>query len=113
MSTIANFNRDVGGAVAYAPKFGTDNYSSELTVGLEATVTVPDNYDNWIASFAYQPGTVVWVANNATATVPAGATLAATNSELNPSQKSVHKGDVIHMISPNMTAQVGIVFYAV
>lgn len=114
MTTTLDFNRDVGGAVAYAPQFSGDRYSATLTVGLEATLTVPGNAaKKWIVSFGYQPGVTVWVAVNATAAVPVGATLAATTSELNPGQKYVKAGDVLHLISGNMTADVGVAFYAI
>ncbi len=112
--TVLNFNRDVAGAVAYAPEFSTDTFSATLANGVEETITVPGN-DNkkWIVSFSYQPGSTVWVALNTTAASPVGGTFLANSSELDPAQKYVKAGDVIHLITDNTTADVGVAFYAV
>ncbi len=112
MSKIS-FGRDVQGYNAYAPAFSTNSYSASMTIGSEQTITVPSNFKNWIAVFAYEPGSVVWVALNTTAAVPAGASLAATSSELIPSARMVSAGDVIHVITASTTAEVSVSLYAV
>src|SRR4051812_2462815 len=112
MSTPINCNSDIRGTNIFAPDPSTDKYSATLTNGSVTTVTVPSNYDNWIASFSYQPGTNVWVAYDQTAAIPAGATLVATTSELNPSQRRLKKGTVISVVTDDTTADFGIVFYA-
>lgn len=112
MSTILSFSRDVQGYNAYAPDFATDHFSVTLTTGTGATFTVPNNYNYYIISFSYQPGTNVWVCNGNTASVPAGGSFAATNSELNPGARRVKGGAVISCITDNATAEVGVSIYA-
>ena len=100
--------------------FPTDTkVSSTLGAGVEATYTVPstssmgDSHSpNYLAVFSYEPAKKVWVAFNATAAVPAGNTLLASSSMLNPSAKIVSAGDVIHVISA-AAADIGIEFYQI
>lgn len=113
MSTQLNFGRDVQGYNAYAPAFAIDNYSAALTVGVARSITVPSNYAVWIAVFSYQPGTNVWVADNATAAGPAGSSFASTTSQLNPASRTVLAGDVLSLITTSATADVGVSFYAI
>lgn len=110
--TKLNFGRDVQGFNAYAPQFATNHFSASLLNGAEETFTVPEDTDVWVVSFSYQPGTVNWVALNATAAVPAGATFASTTSELNPGARVVSGGDVIHVITASATSEVGVSLYA-
>lgn len=84
MSTKLNFGRDVQGYNAFAPPPSTDKYSATLAAGGNATITLPTNVSSWIVSFSYQPGSLIWVAYNASAAAPAGATFATTTSELLP-----------------------------
>jgi len=111
-ATKLNFGRDVQGLNAYAPAFATNHFSASLVNGAEETFTVPEDCDKWIVSFSFQPGTVNWVALNATAAVPAGATFAATDSELNPGARWVTGGDVIHVITSTASSEVGVSLYA-
>lgn len=111
MSTQLNFGRDVQGFNAFAPEFGTNKWSATIVADADASITVPANYPNWIAVFSFQPGTNVWVANNTTATVPVGSTFDTTSSELNPSARWVHAGDVLSFITDNVSADVGVSLY--
>jgi hypothetical protein len=113
MSTKLLFGRDEQGLNTYARPSSTNMYSTTLTAATEATVTVPSNFQNWIAYFSYEAAKNVWVAINATAAVPAGATLVASNSALNPESKVVKEGDVIHIITADATTDVGIELYPV
>lgn len=110
--TKLNFGRDVQGFNAFAPDFSTTHFSISAINGAEETFTVPGDTDVWTLSFSYQPGTVNWVARNATAAVPAGATFAATDSELNPGARKVYAGDVIHVITATATSEIGVSLYA-
>jgi hypothetical protein len=112
MSTKLNMNSDVRGYNAYAPSFAEDNQQVTLVQNVEQNFPVPLNNSKWIAVFSYEAGTDVWVANNATATLPAGS-FASTASQLNPAARYVENGDTLSFITPDASgAQVGVSFYA-
>ena len=77
LSTKFILTRDINGYNGFGLPFAVDNYTAKLA-GVAVSLTVPDNYAYWVAVLAYEPGATVWVANNTTATIPAGATFAAT-----------------------------------
>lgn len=113
MSVFLNFGRDVQGMNAYAPPTSGDKWSATITNGAETHITVPSNYQQWVAVFSFQPGTNVWVdLTGGTAAVPAGATLASTTSELNPGARLVQAGGKISLITDNTTADVSVSLYA-
>ena len=69
--------------------------------------------NKYIAIFSYEPGSQVWVADNATAAIPVGASFASTTSELNPSARVVNAGDVVHFFTPDSGgANVSVILYA-
>lgn len=113
MTTKLVFGRDNQGYNAYAPQFSNIHFSATLVNGAASSITVPSDSSAYVAAFSYQPGTIVWVANNHTATVPAAATFGATNSELNPGARLVYPGDVISLITSSTTADCGVSLYAV
>ncbi len=100
MSTPLTFGRDVQGYNAYAPMPSTNNYSVTLAAATATSITVPSNFPVWIVSFNYSSGAKVYVDfSGNTAAVPAGSTLAATTSTLNPGQRTVLAGSNISVIS--------------
>ena len=112
-----NLYSSVNGVNGFGAPICDTKVSTTLAISTEATTTVPATSDmgstrsnQYLAVFSYEPAKKVWVAFNATAAVPAGATLVATTSVLNPSARVVKSGDVIHMISA-AAADVGIEFY--
>ena len=111
MSINLNFGRDQSGSCTYAPDFPTNIFSATLTNGSAQSITVPKNAAVWYVSFSIQPGCNVWVCRNGTAAVPAGASFAATTSELNPGQRRVYSGDTLSLITDNATADVEVSFY--
>ena len=103
-------NRAIAGTYgAYGNKFCTYNYTTTLAANTEATLTVPgisqmgtansSSKAQWMAVFSYEAAKKVYVALNGTAAVPAGGTLVASTSSLNPAGRMVQEGDVIHVIS--------------
>lgn len=121
MSTPFVMTKDINGFNGFGLRFSDQKYDTTLAVGVEQTLAVPDlvtgSYPRtytparFFAVFSYEPGSSVWVANNATATV-AGAGFATTDSELNPSAREVSIGDTLHFITADATAIIGVAFYA-
>lgn len=123
MATKFALTRDINGYNGFGLKFTDTAYSCTLAAASDTTLTVPakstlggaayskDAEPTLIAIFSYSPGESVWVALNTTAAVPAGATFAATASELNPSARQVVGGDVIHFISATANVDVSVSFY--
>lgn len=114
MSTATlSFGRDNQGYNAFAPQPSTVKYSATITVGSATSIIVPTTYKKWIVSFRYYPNDV-WVdVTGATAAVPAGATLLATTSEMNPASLTLQGGDTISIITDLATADVSIVMWPV
>lgn len=119
MTTKLAFGRDVQGYNSFAPYFADDAYSATLAATTDTTLTVPSNFENWIAVISVESGKLVWCALNTTAAAPAGATFASTASELiqstfpNLYARRVKAGDVLHFFSETGTANVGVTLYAV
>jgi len=107
-----SLSRDINGYNGFGLAFSLDKYSATITANTDTTVAVPSYAPHYIAVFTYQSGSGVWVANNATAAKPVGATFAATTSELNPVARYVKGGDVLHFLTADTSALVGVVFYA-
>lgn len=94
MSTKFSMTRDINGYNGFGILPTQDAFAAALAAGVADSVTVPANYQNWIAIFSFSPGSSVWVSFNDTAVSPAGA-FAASTSVLNPSARQVKAGDVI------------------
>lgn len=103
MSTKFCMTRDINGYNGFGIIPTTDVYSGLMAVGVAQTVTVPDNYQNWIAIFSYTPGSSVWVSFDGDAAVAPTGAFSATNSVLNPSARQVKGGDTISIITADGT----------
>ncbi len=113
MTTPYNISSITKGVNGFGLPFCDQIYSVTLSAATEATVTVPGTgamgslgVDKFIAVFSYETNIGVWVSVNATAAVPAGATLAAT-------AKYVKAGDVIHVITATAATDMSVAFYAI
>lgn len=104
--------RDVAGYNGFGIPFADDGSSMVLAVGVAQSVTVPDNYPNWIAIFGYTPGATVWVDGKTTAVAPTGAA-AATTAKLNPSARYVKAGDTISFITSDAAGAMAYVEFLV
>lgn len=125
MTTKFSMTRDINGFNGFGLVPSDTNYSVTLTVSTDTTLTVPSSVAIGkqgpsvssaapisLAVITSDPGTTIWVAMNTTAAVPAGATLAATSSMMNPGAIEVKGGDVIHIISSGTGVNVSVRFYS-
>ena len=114
MSTLLDFGNDQRGYNAYAPQTAQDKWNVTLSANTATSITVPSNYQVWIAAFSIQPGATVWAdLTGVTAAVPASSSLSKCTAELNPAARTVYAGQEISLITANTTADVGISLYAV
>jgi len=107
------FGRDVQGYNAFSTGFADVKFSIDLPSGTAKSFTIPSSYEKWIIAFSYSPSYTLWVARNQTASFPAGSSFDLTNSELNPSPKTVYAGDVISCIAANAIPELGVTLYAI
>ena len=122
LSTIFNIDKNISGVNGYGLPFSVQVYSASIAATTDTTLAVPltnamgmvnaTSATKFIAHFSYAPTAKVWVANNATAAVPAGTTFAASTSELNPPAKFVKAGDVLHFYSAAIS-DISVAFYVV
>lgn len=100
----------------YGLTFSNVKYSATLGASTDTTLTVPGSAPRYKAVMRAETDGVVWVANGATAAVPAGATFAAVSSEMIPVNgtlcREVKAGDVLHFITGTADIDVSVVFYA-
>lgn len=124
MTTKFNMSRDINGYNGFGLTFTDTAYSASIAATTDTSLTVPsaiglgeqgyslNSTGQMLAVFTFDPGSSVWVANNIAASTPAGATFAATLSELNPAARLVKGGDVLHFYS-SAIANVSVSFYSV
>lgn len=111
MTTPFSLTRDINGYNGFGLAFSDTNNQVTLAASVEQHFTIPSDAPYYLIIFGIEPGAAIWVANNATATLPSGS-IAGTLSQLNPSARFVKGGDVISMITPDTTAEVGVSIYA-
>lgn len=109
MSTLYNTNYDM------SMPFVDDSTQIFLGATTDETYTVPGtSIDRYSVRFAYTQDSNVFVSLNDTATIPDGGTPVSTQvyTEFRPgcdgTQRYVKGGDVLHFITPDTTAYVGI-----
>jgi hypothetical protein len=90
--------------------FSDTSYRMTLTTGVEVTVTVPgDAEDNLQAIFGYAATSQIMVGYNSSPTIPANDTAVSTGRvEVNPIKRFVKGGDVLHFMTPDTSALVGV-----
>lgn len=126
MTTSFQMSRDINGFNAFGIVFTDVAYSATLASDTDTPLIVPSSAaiggssytglgtiskPRLIAIFVYTPGAEVWVANNSSASVPAGASFVLTNSELNPAAREVRGGDVLHFYTAGSAVSVSVIFY--
>jgi hypothetical protein len=102
MSTKFQMTRDINGYNGFGIMPTYDVQTGILAVGVAQSITVPDNFENWIAIFSYTPGATIWVSFTTTAVAPTGA-FSASASVLNPAARQVKAGDTISLITADST----------
>jgi hypothetical protein len=123
MTTKFNMSRDINGYNGFGLTFTDTAYSATLASSTNTTLTVPSaigigkqgygTVAQTLAVFNFDPGTSVWVADNTTAAAPAGASFAATASELNPAARLVNGGDILNFFTTGTGVNVSVCFYSV
>lgn len=97
--------------------FSNIKYSATLAASTDTTLAVPGSAPRFKAIIKAEADGVVWVANGATAAVPAGASFAEVSSEMVPVNgelaREVKAGDVLHFITAGTDIDVSVVFYAI
>jgi len=97
--------------------FSNTKYSATLAASTDTKLTVPGTASRFKAIMKAEVDAVVYVANNATAAVPAGASFAAVSSEMIPVNgqlcREVEAEDELHFITAGTDIDVSVVFYAI
>lgn len=98
-------------------RFAGLKYSASLGANTDTTLTIPGNAQRYKMIVKVEPSSLVWMALNATAAVPAGGTFAATTSELVMSTEKVCRevvaADVIHFFTTTAGTDVSVILYPV
>lgn len=103
-------------AILYATNFdGTIPFSDvceqiALATNTDSSYTIPGtSTDKYVMTLSYISTSNIFVCKNAAATVPgAGLKTATPYLEFKPSKRYVQGGDVIHFITPDASAYVGL-----
>lgn len=89
-------------------------YSASIAVTTDTTITIPDKAQRYKAVITVKNNT--WIAKNAVAAVPAGATFAETTSKLITAGsticREVKSGDVLHFFSATAATDISIELFA-
>lgn len=113
MTTKFYMTRDINGYNGFGLSPSEDKFSTTLSANVAQTLcTVPSNFSTWLAVFSPQVGSDIWVAYNATATLPGGSP-SSTVSEHLPSGRYLKAGDTVSCITADTTATIGVMLYAI
>lgn len=128
MTTQYKIQKDVAGYNGYGLQFSDIKYSATLAITTDTSLAVPltgslgaalNSVNKFLAIVSVYNATgegEVWCALNTAATVPAGASFAATASDMIVQNKDyarwVKAGDVLHFLSPVAGTNVSVMFYA-
>lgn len=97
--------------------FSNQYWTASLAATTDTTLTVPGDAPRYKAVIKVKPASVVYIALNATAAVPAGTTFAASTSELlcasQTTCREVKAADVLHFYTATGSTDVSVVFYAI
>lgn len=125
MATQYKLQKDIAGYNGFGLQFSDQKYSATLAITTDTTLTVPSNgsigapldtVNKFLAVIQITANASVWCALNTTAAFPAGASFAATASELIIGSeyyaREVKAADVLHFFAPAANTSVSVMFYA-
>jgi hypothetical protein len=125
MTTQYKLQKDVAGYNGFGLQFSDLKFTASLSANADTTLAVPlsgsigaplDTINKFLAIVQVEANLSVWSALNAIAAVPAGATFAASTSELiiggEYYAREVKAGDVMHFLAPTAGTDISVVFYA-
>jgi len=125
MTTQYKLQKDVAGYNGFGLPFSDMRFSCSLNASSDTELIVPssgsmgaalNSVNKFLAVIQVENGLSVWVALGATAAVPAGATFAATTSDLIIGGQyyavEVKAADVMHFLAPTAGTDILVKFYA-
>lgn len=113
LPTKFKMTRDINGYNGFGLVPANNIYGVNLAQNIAQTiVTVPGDFQNWIAIFSVDPGLRIFAAYNTAATSYTG-TAGTVTSELNPIAWQVKSGDTISVLTPDTACYVGVKLYAI
>lgn len=125
MAIMYKLQKDVQGYNGWGLPFTDLKFSASLAATTDTTLTVPSSgaigaplnqVNRFLAVINVEANLSVWCALNATAAVPAGASFAATTSDLIIGSefyaREVKAGDVLHFLAPTAGTDISVLFYA-
>jgi len=125
MTTQYKIQKDVAGYNGFGLQFSDLKFSASLAVTTDTTLAVPlkgamgaplNQVNKFLAVITVEANLSVWCALNTTAAVPAGASFAATDSDLiiggQDYAREVRAGDTLHFLAPTAGTDICVMFYA-
>jgi hypothetical protein len=125
MTTQYKLQKDVAGYNGFGLPPCDQKFSASLAITTDTSLTVPSSgalgaplnqVNRFLAVIQVEANLSVWLAINATAAVPAGASFAATTSDLIIGGQyyaiEVKAADVMHFIAPTAGTDILVKFYA-
>lgn len=112
MTTKFSLTRDINGYNGFGRIQSDTKYGVLLAQLADQNIVAHGNASRYLAIFAYEPGTNVFVTTDGTTAAEFTGTLGVITSELNPVALQVEEGDTISMITTDANANVGISLYA-
>jgi len=102
----SQYNENYNGTIP----FSDTAYQANLATNTDATITIPGTSINqYQALFSYISTSNVFVRLNAAQTVPLSGTIGTSQyGEFRPDKRYVRGGDVLHFITPDSGAYVGV-----
>lgn len=125
MATMYKLQKDIAGYNGFGLPFSDLKYTASLAASTDTTLTIPtsavigaplNQKQRFLAIVSVESAGSVWVALNAVAAIPAGATLVASTSELVVGgqyyAREVQGADVLHFFTATAATDISVTLYA-